>query len=275
MSAMLNFIEILDLLGWHDSVLLEAIETGMFPVQRSLNDLIIDFRWPYRELSRPLTSEAEARGFMRSELKVFRQFSSWRQLLASLFDNGVYAWQLRRYVLNPDLLTYDEACRVLERHFESFVASCEDEDSWDEDSRDVDSIPKYCDEYVILDLYRGTAGSGLERVEVAKSVVTPSNFSPSFDMKPREMPLAPQPKLQIDAHKLVQLLEQELIRICTMSAQLGVISAHDLTGIPYRRAWMMERQGKLKVVNLLQEFQARLSWLTAKHAENPNMSQNS
>ena len=266
MSTMLNFIEILDLLGWHDSVLLEVIETGMFPVQRSLNDLIIDFRWPYRELSRPLTSEAEARGFMRSKLKVFRQFSSWRQLLASLFDNGVYAWQLRRYVLNPDLLTYDEACRVLERHFESFVASCEDEDPWDEDSWDVDSIPKYCDEYVILDLYRGTAGSGLERFEVAASVTNLPESVPAFPASPLDIILTPKPALQIDCRALLQKMHIALIRDFTLSQPPEIISAHDSTGLPYRRAWMMKRQGKLKVANLLQEFQIRLTLLAAKHS---------
>lgn len=261
MSAMLNFIEVLDLLGWHDSVLLEAIETGMFPVQRSLNDLIIDFRWPYRELSRPLTSEAEAHGYMRSELKVFRQFSSWRQLLASLFDNGVYAWQLRRYVLNPDVLTYDEACRVLERHFESFVASCEDEDSWD-----VDSVPKYCDEYVICDLFRGTTSGGLERFEVAASVTNLPESVPAFPASPLDIILTPKPALQIDCRALLQKMHIALIRDFTLSQPPEVISAHDSTGIPYRRAWRMERQGKLKVANLLQEFQTRLAQLAAKHS---------
>ena len=263
---MLNVLDYADLLGWSDVDVIENIETQVLPTDSRLYSCRNSLDWSDSTLSQPLVSEKAAQAFLFSRLAEFGQHASWRQLLASLFDNGVYAWQLRRYVLNPDLLTYDEACRVLERHFESFVASCEDEDPWDEDSWDVDSIPKYCDEYVILDLYRGTAGSGLERFEVAASVTNLPESVPAFPASPLDIILTPKPALQIDCRALLQKMHIALIRDFTLSQPPEIISAHDSTGIPYRRAWMMKRQGKLKVANLLQEFQIRLTLLAAKHS---------
>lgn len=257
---MLDFLDIADLLGWHDVEVMESVETSEFPTIYPVMDIAMDSDWPYADMTRPITRESQLKEYLDSRLEPLRLNFSWREAFTTLSNLGVYTWKLRRYLQNTDAINFDTVTEIMRAHVDNFLKH---ENQFVRQPGGF-TLPKYCNEYVINDLFRGAIGIPFGWSVVSAAVVNSPNVEVDDSLGRAHYIFTKKPSFQIDCQKLLQAIEASGTDLFPPE-EANVISAHDFTGIPYRRAWAMQQHGELNQGNLIEEFASRLAELHSLH----------
>ena len=257
---MLDFLDIADLLGWHDVDVVESVETSEFPTIYPVMDIAMDSDWPYADMTRPITRISQLKEYLDSRLEPLRSNFSWREAFTTLSNLGVYTWRLRRYLQNTDAINFDTVTEIMRAHVDNFLnhknqSVCQTGGF---------TLPKYCNEYVINDLFRGVIGIPFGWSVVSAAVVNSPSVEVNDSLGRVHYIFTEKPSFQIDCQKLLQAIDARGKDLFPPETA-NVISAHDFTGIPYRHAWAMQQHGQLNQGNLMEEFASRLAELHSLH----------
>ena len=257
---MLDFLDIADLLGWHDVEVMESVETDKFPTIYPVMDIARDSDWPYADMTRPITRESQLMEYLDSRLESLRSNFSWREAFTTLSNLGVYTWKLRRYLRNTDAINFGIVTEIMRAHVDDFLnhknqSLCQPGGF---------TLPKYCNEYVINDLFRGVIGIPFGWNVVSAAVVNSPKVEVDDSLGRAHYIFTETPSFQIDCQQLLQAIDARGKDLFPPETA-NVISAHDFTGIPYRRAWAMQQHGELNQGNLIEEFASRLAELHSLH----------
>lgn len=256
-----SFLEVADLLGWHDTEVIESVDAGVLPTIYRLSDLLNNPGWPYKKLDNPLISEVQLREFIYSSLNDFRHDFSLPDALATLHYNGIPIWELRKLLYISTDINYDYMEAIMLKHVDNYIK--------DKDNFYIlptyHIFPDYCNEFVIEDVFRGTLDLGIEHRVVVNSIIEAPNLKIEDATERIQFLLKSQPSYLIDSYKLIDSLNTEFTTLYPDSESLSAITVHDFTGIPYRYARIMEQEGTLTGNSLIEEFKARLAKIHSLH----------